>query len=64
VLSKACSLVAAVLGTGRAKVLEIHHAGACLFVRAGVGWGPGVVGQRSSLSCVDGSRIASGELSF
>jgi hypothetical protein len=50
VLSKACSLVAAVLGTGRAKVLEIHHAGACLFVRAGVGWGPGVVGQLSSLS--------------
>lgn len=40
VLSRACSLVADVLGTGRAKVLEIHLAGECLFVRAGVGWGP------------------------
>jgi hypothetical protein len=39
-LSKACSLVADVLGTGRAKVLEIPHAGECLFVRAGVGWRP------------------------
>jgi hypothetical protein len=50
VLSQACSLVADVLGTGRAKVLEIHHAGECLFVRAGVGRGPGVVGQLSSPS--------------
>jgi hypothetical protein len=38
--SKACSFVAAVPDTGRAKVLEIHHAGECLFVRADVGWGP------------------------
>ena len=50
VLSKACSLVADVLGTGRAKVLEIHHAGECLFARAGAGWGLGIVGQLSSPS--------------
>lgn len=49
-LSKACSLVADVLGTGRAKVLEIPHAGECLFVRVGVGRVPGVVGQLSSPS--------------
>ncbi|MFB0491730.1 hypothetical protein ABIE45_004316 [Methylobacterium sp. OAE515] len=35
-----CQNLDEVLGTGRAKVLEIHHAGECLFVRAGVGRGP------------------------
>jgi PAS domain S-box-containing protein len=44
VLTQACRLVAEALGTVRAKVLEIEHDGACLFFRAGVGWGPGVVG--------------------
>ncbi|PVE52651.1 hypothetical protein DC429_14995 [Arthrobacter sp. TPD3018] len=44
VLTEACHLVGEALGTGRAKVLEIqkdHHE---LFVRAGVGWAPDVVG--------------------
>ncbi|MFO1148849.1 MAG: PAS domain S-box protein [Alsobacter sp.] len=45
VLTQAYRLVADALGTGRAKVLEIEHEGAALFVRAGVGWGPGVVGS-------------------
>lgn len=45
-----CQNLDEVLGTGRAKVLEIHHAGECLFVRAGVGRGPGVVGQLNSPS--------------
>src|SRR6195952_2222022 len=45
VLAEACRLVGEALGTGRAKVLEIQQGGECLFVRAGVGWVPGVVGQ-------------------
>lgn len=45
VLNEACRLVADVLGTGRAKILEIQNAGRCLFVRAGVGWNPDVVGH-------------------
>lgn len=45
VLTKACRLVAEALGTDRAKVLEIKDDGGELLVRAGVGWGPDVVGQ-------------------
>lgn len=45
VLTEACRLVADALGTGRAKVLEITDEGRILFVRAGVGWGKGVVGH-------------------
>ncbi|MFC0410675.1 PAS domain S-box protein [Roseomonas elaeocarpi] len=45
ILHEACRLVAATLGTGRAKVLEIQEGGRELFVRAGVGWAEGVVGQ-------------------
>lgn len=45
ILTEACRLVASALGTARAKVLEIVDDGATLFVRAGVGWSPGVVGQ-------------------
>ncbi|GJE44018.1 PAS domain S-box protein [Methylobacterium soli] len=45
VLTEACRLVAEALGTDRAKVLEIQQGGRCLFVRAGVGWAPDVVGQ-------------------
>lgn len=44
VLKEACRIVGNVLGTGRAKILEIQHGGQYLFVRAGVGWDPGVVG--------------------
>jgi len=45
VLTEGCRLVSEALGTGRAKVLEIQDDGRCLFVRAGVGSSPGVVGH-------------------
>jgi PAS domain S-box-containing protein len=45
VLTQACRLVAEVLGTGQAKVLEIEEGGTSLFVRAGVGWNPDIVGK-------------------
>lgn len=45
VLTEACRLVGEALGTGRAKVLEIQENGQSLFVRAGVGWDPEVVGH-------------------
>jgi len=44
VLTEACSLVARALGCELAKILEVEDDGATLFVRAGVGWQPGVVG--------------------
>jgi PAS domain S-box-containing protein len=45
VLAEACRLVGEALGTARAKVLEIQEGETELFVRAGVGWGPNVVGR-------------------
>lgn len=45
VLMEACRLVGAALGTDLAKVLEIVEDGLTLFVRAGIGWQPGVVGE-------------------
>ncbi|MBP28903.1 GAF domain-containing protein [Methylobacterium sp.] len=45
VLNEACKLVGEALGTGRAKILEIQDDGACVLVRAGVGWDPGIVGH-------------------
>ena len=47
VLTEVCCLVADALGTVRAKVLEIqgHEPEQVLFVRAGVGWDPSVVGR-------------------
>jgi PAS domain S-box-containing protein len=44
VLTEACRLVGAALGTQRAKVLEIQDGRQELLVRAGVGWAPDVVG--------------------
>ena len=44
-LNEACRLVAEAMGTARAKVLEIEDDGNSLLVRAGVGWGPSVVGE-------------------
>lgn len=44
-LTEACRLVSEALGTKRAKVLEIEAEGEVLFVRAGVGWAPEIVGQ-------------------
>lgn len=45
VLTEACKLIGAALGTNLAKVLEIEEASATLLVRAGIGWQPGVVGE-------------------
>ncbi|WP_175558883.1 PAS domain S-box protein [Paracoccus chinensis] len=45
VLQEACRLVAAAMGTERAKVLEIEDDGDSLFLRAGIGWAPGDVGH-------------------
>ncbi|WP_052403026.1 PAS domain S-box protein, partial [Muricoccus aerilatus] len=45
ILTEACRLVGEALGTARAKVLEIQHAGQQLLVRAGVGWDAGIIGH-------------------
>jgi PAS domain S-box-containing protein len=45
VLTEACRLVGEALGTGHAKILEIQEGTSELFVRAGIGWPPNVVGQ-------------------
>ena len=44
ILTEACRLVGEALGTDLAKVMELRDNGETLFVRAGVGWKPGVVG--------------------
>ncbi|MDB5416542.1 MAG: signal transduction histidine kinase [Rubritepida sp.] len=45
ILLEACRLVAHALTTKRAKILEIQQQGEILFVRAGVGWEPDIVGR-------------------
>ncbi|MDB5373962.1 MAG: hypothetical protein JWP04_2604, partial [Belnapia sp.] len=45
ILIEACSLVGDALGTDLAKVMELRQDGETLFVRAGVGWKSGVVGE-------------------
>ena len=45
VLMQACKLIGDALGTDLSKVIEVEDEGATLFVRAGVGWPEGVVGQ-------------------
>jgi PAS domain S-box-containing protein len=45
VLTEACRLVAEACGIARTKILEIQEDGQALFVRAGVGWEPGIVGR-------------------
>ena len=45
ILTEACHLVGQALGTELAKVMELQEDGKTLFVRAGVGWKPGVVGE-------------------
>lgn len=51
ILTEACRLVREALQTQGAKVLELQDEGKTLFVRAGVGWKPGIVGHlRLSMS--------------
>jgi GAF domain-containing protein len=45
VLTEACHLVGEALGTDLAKGLEIEQNEESLFMRAGVGWKPGLVGN-------------------
>ena len=45
ILTEACRLVGEALGTDLSKVMELQEDGETLFVRAGVGWKPGVVGE-------------------
>jgi two-component sensor histidine kinase len=51
VLTEACRLVGRALGTDLAKVMEVEEDEQTLFVRAGCGWRPGIVGHvRLSMS--------------
>lgn len=51
ILTEACRLVSEALHTDRAKILELQDDGKTLFVRAGIGWKPGIVGHmRLSMS--------------
>ena len=45
ILTEGCRLVSEALGTDLAKGMEIQEDGQTLFVRAGIGWKPDVVGQ-------------------
>ncbi|MBB5712633.1 hypothetical protein [Sphingomonas xinjiangensis] len=55
VLMEACRLFGDALGTDLAKVMEIEANSQTLFVRASVGWQPGVVGALASR--IRGTRI-------
>jgi len=54
ILTEACRLVGEGLGTDLAKVMELGDDGQNLFVRSGVGWKSGVVGQ-VTLKAVEGT---------
>ena len=56
ILTEACRLVGEALGTDLAKVMELQEDGETLFVRAGVGWKPGVVGEASTKASDDTSE--------
>ncbi|HYI84718.1 MAG TPA: PAS domain S-box protein [Acetobacteraceae bacterium] len=56
ILTQACRLVGEALGTDLAKVMELQEDGETLFVRAGVGWKPGVVGEASTKASDDTSE--------
>jgi signal transduction histidine kinase len=45
ILAEACRLVRDALNTDLAKVMELQNGDASLFVKAGIGWKPGVVGH-------------------
>jgi PAS domain S-box-containing protein len=56
ILTEACRLVGEALGTELAKVMELRDDGETLFVRAGVGWKPGVVGKTTIKASDDTSE--------
>jgi hypothetical protein len=45
ILTEACRLVAAAVGTELAKVMALQEDGEIMLVRAGVGWKEGIVGK-------------------
>lgn len=57
VLNEACRLVSEALGTEFAKVVERQDDGRTLFIRAGAGWKPGIVGVLSLPVEADGGTI-------
>jgi len=64
ILTEACHLVGQALGTDLAKVMELQENGKTLFVRAGVGWKPGVVGEvtlRLADDTSEGHALRTGE---
>ena len=64
ILTEACYLVGHALGTELAKVMELQENGKTLFVRAGVGWKPGVVGEvtlRVTDKSSEGHALITGE---
>jgi PAS domain S-box-containing protein len=56
ILTEACHVVGEALGTDLAKVMELREDGETLFVRAGVGWKPGVVGETTVKASDDTSE--------
>ena len=56
ILSEACRLAAEVLGTDLAKVVQLQDDGTSMIVRAGVGWGPNVVGVATVTASEDTSE--------
>ncbi len=56
ILTEACRLAGEALGTDLAKVVELQEDGQTLFVRAGVGWKPGVVGHATIVAAEDTSE--------
>lgn len=64
ILSEACRLVGAALGTDLAKVVELQADGKTLLVRAGIGWKEGVVGVvtiETAENTSEGYALKSGE---
>ena len=56
ILMEACRLAGEALGTDLAKVVELQDDGETMIVRAGVGWGPDVVGVATIAAAVDTSE--------
>ncbi|MGK7870872.1 HWE histidine kinase domain-containing protein [Falsiroseomonas sp. E2-1-a20] len=67
ILNEACRLVGEALSTDLAKVVQLQEDGETLFVRAGVGWKPGVVGHiRLALTDAssEGHALKTGEMTI
>ena len=56
ILTEACRLAGKVLGTDLAKVVQLEEDGKTMIVRAGVGWGPNVVGVATIMAAEDTSE--------